>query len=127
MEVALFAEEVGLGFSRFVSLGNQADLHAAELVRELAEHEATALIAIYAEDFREGRAFAAAGEAAVRAGKPVGVEDRLHLLPSTRGACVFGLLVGGNSGDPVVQATLILLPPRVRLAGYSLTGRPEDK
>ena len=63
--------DAGLGFSRFVSVGNQADVQVAELVGELAAHAATELIAVYVEDFRDGRAFAAAAEAAARAGKPV--------------------------------------------------------
>jgi acyl-CoA synthetase (NDP forming) len=71
LELGLLAEDAGLGFSRFVSLGNQADLEASELIGELAGHEGTELIAIYVEDFRDGRAFARAAEAAVRAGKPV--------------------------------------------------------
>ena len=71
LEIGLLAEAAGLGFSRFVSLGNQADLEVGELIDELAAHEATELIAIYVEDFRDGRAFARAAEAATRAGKPV--------------------------------------------------------
>jgi acyl-CoA synthetase (NDP forming) len=71
LELGLLAAEARLGFSRFVSLGNQADLETADLIRELTEHEQTKLIAIYAEDFRDGRAFAEVAEAAGRAGKPV--------------------------------------------------------
>jgi acetate---CoA ligase (ADP-forming) len=71
LEIGQLAADAGLGFSRFVSLGNQADLEAAELVRALAHHDETRLIAIYAEDFRDGRAFAAAAAEAERAGKPV--------------------------------------------------------
>jgi acyl-CoA synthetase (NDP forming) len=40
-------------------------------VRAYIDHDATTMIAIYAEDFRDGRAFARAAEEAVRAGKPV--------------------------------------------------------
>ncbi len=71
LEVGILAEEAGLGFSRFVSLGNQADIEAADLMRDLAQHDATKLIALYIEDFRDGRAFAEAAGAAVGAGKPV--------------------------------------------------------
>jgi len=71
LEIGVLAAEAGLGFSRFVSVGNQADVEAAELIGELAAHAATELIAIYVEDFRDGRAFAAAAEAATGAGKPV--------------------------------------------------------
>jgi acetate---CoA ligase (ADP-forming) len=68
IELSLLASEVGLGISRFASLGNQADLEAAELVSELAAHDATRVIAVYLEDFRDGRAFA---RAAAEADKPV--------------------------------------------------------
>jgi acyl-CoA synthetase (NDP forming) len=71
LEIGLLAEAAGLGFSRFVSVGNQADLEAGELIGELAAHAGTKLIAIYVEDFRDGRAFARAAEGAARAGKPI--------------------------------------------------------
>ena len=67
----MVAAEFGLGFSRFVSLGNQADVQAAELIESFAAHEQTQLIAVYLEDFRDGREFARAGKAAVEAGTPV--------------------------------------------------------
>jgi acyl-CoA synthetase (NDP forming) len=68
LELGILAEEAGLGFSRFASLGNQADIEASDLIGELARHDETELIALYVEDFRDGRAFAAA---AADAGKPV--------------------------------------------------------
>ncbi|MFZ1993807.1 MAG: CoA-binding protein, partial [Solirubrobacteraceae bacterium] len=71
LELGLLAAAEGLGFSRFASLGNQADLDATDLIAEFARHDATELIALYLEDFRDGRAFARAAAAAVRAGKPV--------------------------------------------------------
>jgi acyl-CoA synthetase (NDP forming) len=71
LEVGMLAGDAGLGFSRFVSLGNQADLEAAELVDDFREHDPTRVIAVYCEDFRDGRAFARAAQQAVEAGKPV--------------------------------------------------------
>ena len=71
LELALLAEDYALGFSRFASLGNQADLEAGELVTSLVDHEPTRVIALYCEDFRDGRAFARAAHEAVEAGKPV--------------------------------------------------------
>ncbi len=68
LETGLLLRDVGLGFSRLASIGNQADLDATELVAALGEHEPTRAIAVYCEDFRDGRAFA---EAARAAGKPV--------------------------------------------------------
>ena len=57
----------GLGISRFVSLGNQADVGLVELVEACAADEATAAIAVYVEDFRDGRGFV---EAAPRPSTP---------------------------------------------------------
>ncbi|MEV7616630.1 acetate--CoA ligase family protein [Streptomyces sp. NPDC089799] len=68
LELQLRGAPHGLGFSRFVSLGNQADVTLVDLVEDCARHEATSVIAVYAEDFGDGRAFAAAAAAA---GKPV--------------------------------------------------------
>jgi acyl-CoA synthetase (NDP forming) len=68
LEVGLLLEDIDLGFSRAVSIGNQADLGATELVAAFAEHEGTRVIGVYCEDFLDGRAFV---EAARTAGKPV--------------------------------------------------------
>ncbi|MGB6246758.1 CoA-binding protein, partial [Gordonia sp. (in: high G+C Gram-positive bacteria)] len=71
LELAGFLAERGHGFSRFVSLGNQADLNVADVVRDCAAHEGTDVIAVYCEDFGDGRAFVDAAAAAAAAGKPV--------------------------------------------------------
>lgn len=68
LEIGLLLEDVGLGFSRAVSIGNQADVGATELLSALGEHEGTRVIGIYCEDFLDGRAFV---EAARTVGKPV--------------------------------------------------------
>lgn len=68
LELQLRFRPHGLGFSRFVSLGNQADVTLVDLLADCARHEGTRAIAVYAEDFGDGRAFA---EAAADAGKPV--------------------------------------------------------
>ena len=71
LELGLMAAPEGLGFSRFASLGNQADIGATELVDAFAAHDATEVIAVYIEDFRDGRGFARAAARAVAAGTPV--------------------------------------------------------
>jgi len=71
LELSQFLEARGHGFSRFASLGNQADLGAADLIRSCVEHDDTDLIAVYCEDFGDGRAFVEAAAQASRAGKPV--------------------------------------------------------
>ena len=71
LEVSALASDYGLGISRFASLGNQADLEAADLLGALAEDEHTRVIGVYCEDFRDGRAFARAAAASTEAGTPV--------------------------------------------------------
>jgi acyl-CoA synthetase (NDP forming) len=71
LELSLLGAQYGIGVSRFASLGNQADIEAAELVEAFAADEHTRVIGVYCEDFRDGRAFARAGEAALRIGKQV--------------------------------------------------------
>jgi acetate---CoA ligase (ADP-forming) len=71
MDIAMHCAATGLGVSRFASVGNQADVTVTDLVRSYAAHEATRMIALYCEDFGDGRAFAQAVGDAVSAGKPV--------------------------------------------------------
>ncbi len=67
LELSLLAVEYGVGVSRFASLGNEADVDAAEFVEAFADDERTRVIGVYCEDFRDGRAFARAGDAALAA------------------------------------------------------------
>ena len=71
LELARLASEARLGVSRFVSLGNQADLTVTELIEALVDHAPTRVIAAYVEDFGDGRAFVRAALRAHAAGKPV--------------------------------------------------------
>jgi len=71
IELAGLIADHGLGYSRFVSLGNQADLDVADLVDSCVDHDGTAAIALYCEGFRDGRRFARAALRAHAAGKPV--------------------------------------------------------
>ena len=61
----------GLGFSKLVSVGNEADLGVAELVGLLAGDPATRVILLFLETVRDGQALAAAARKAHAAGKPV--------------------------------------------------------
>ena len=71
LELGRRATHAGVGFSRFVSLGNQADLTAADVVRELARHEPSRVIALYLEDMHDGRDLARAALDARRQGTHV--------------------------------------------------------
>jgi len=59
-----------LGFSRFVSYGNRADVDEADLLTYLADDPQTSLIAMYVEGFEDGRKFLEAARQVTRQ-KPV--------------------------------------------------------
>lgn len=71
LELAGLAEEAGLGVSRFVSVGSQLDVTAAEVLNELAGHQTTSLVALYLESFGDGSRTLAALDRLRLAGKPV--------------------------------------------------------
>lgn len=71
LELARLATAASLGFSRFASLGNQADLVAADLLEDFASHEPSRVIALYLEDFRDGRRFVEAAARTISRGTPV--------------------------------------------------------
>ena len=47
----------GVGFSKFISSGNEADLHLEDYLEYLAQDEGTQIITAYIEGLREGRRF----------------------------------------------------------------------
>ena len=49
--------EMGVGFSKFVSTGNEADLHLEDFLEYLAQDDETRIITAYIEGLREGRRF----------------------------------------------------------------------
>ncbi|WP_293782539.1 acetate--CoA ligase family protein [uncultured Aeromicrobium sp.] len=77
-EIAVLGERGGLGVSRFYSVGNQADLTAAELLEALIDHDRTRIVALYLESFTDGSHLVSAMRALRQAGK--------HVLVLTTGA-----------------------------------------
>jgi acyl-CoA synthetase (NDP forming) len=71
LDLAGLLVERGLGVSRFVSVGNQADVTVVDLMWASVDHEGTRAVAVYAEDVVDGRGFVAAARALAGAGKPV--------------------------------------------------------
>ena len=65
-----WAKTRGIGFSRFVSLGESADIDFGDLLDYLASDGATRAILLYIEDIRDARKFMSAARAAARS-KPV--------------------------------------------------------
>ncbi len=71
LELDVMLRRAGMGFSRFISIGNQADVSLVELMDSCVADPNTAILALYVEDFRDGRAFIEAAQRARAAGKPV--------------------------------------------------------
>ncbi|XAS77488.1 acetate--CoA ligase family protein [Dermatophilaceae bacterium Sec6.4] len=53
-ELAIRFARRGIGVSRFVSVGNQSDIDAAEILDQLRKHRSTEVIALYLEGFASG-------------------------------------------------------------------------
>ncbi|RZQ62008.1 acetate--CoA ligase family protein [Amycolatopsis suaedae] len=71
LELAGLAAAAGVGVSRFVSVGGQADVTLGEMVEGLASHEATRAVVVYAEGFGDGRRLVHTLRRLTEAGKPV--------------------------------------------------------
>ncbi|WP_408896053.1 acetate--CoA ligase family protein [Nocardioides sp. R1-1] len=71
LELAGLAAHEGLGVSRFVSVGNQVDVTAAELLDDLVTHEQTRAVVLYLESFADARGLVATMARLREAGKPV--------------------------------------------------------
>jgi acyl-CoA synthetase (NDP forming) len=71
LDLAGLLADRGLGVSRFVSLGNQADLGVVDLLHACVDHAGTRAVAVYTEDVVDGRAFLDAARALRQAGKPL--------------------------------------------------------
>ena len=71
LDLAGLLGDRGLGVSRFVSLGNQADLGVVDFMNACVGHDGTRAVAIYTEDVVDGPAFLDAARALRGAGKPL--------------------------------------------------------
>lgn len=53
-EIARLAQRADIGISRFISVGNQLDVNAAELLEDLVDQPETHIVALYLESFADG-------------------------------------------------------------------------
>lgn len=92
----------GIGFSKMVSIGNEADLSVGDLVSILADDDETRVILLFLEAIRDGQALADAARRAFAAGKPV-IAYKLgrSALGRRVAASHTGAMVGG---DELAQA-----------------------
>jgi acyl-CoA synthetase (NDP forming) len=65
------AQDAGIGFSRVVNTGNEADVSFGEVLQWLAQDDETTVVAGFIEGVREPASFRAGLEALSTAGKPV--------------------------------------------------------
>jgi acetate---CoA ligase (ADP-forming) len=69
-ELAGLAGQHGVGVSRFVSIGNQSDVRAVDVLEGLVDHDETRVVAVYLESFGDGPALFDALARLRAAGKP---------------------------------------------------------
>jgi acyl-CoA synthetase (NDP forming) len=70
LELGIKFGEIGLGVSRGVSVGNQADLAIHEYIEAFVANSSTRILVAYVEEFRDGRALLAAAERFGASGRP---------------------------------------------------------
>ena len=65
------AEAQGIGFSKLIATGNEADIDVSDLINYLVDDPATKVIALYLEGLRKPMQFRQAAQRAAEAGKPI--------------------------------------------------------
>jgi len=91
-----WAKARGIGFSKFISLGDSADIDFGDLLDYLASDAATSAILLYMEDVRHARKFMSAARAAARS-KPVLVLKAGRVAEGARAAASHtGALAGAD-------------------------------
>lgn len=93
MDIVLRA---GIGFSQWITTGNECDVDAAEAIHHLVDDPHTQVIGLYIEDIRRTAAFRAALERAARSGKPV---IAIKAGSSQAGAAAAASHTGALAGD----------------------------
>ena len=86
----------GLGFSQWITTGNECDVDAAEAIDYLVDDPNTEVIGLYLEDVRRADAFRAALARAAAAGKPV---IAIKSGRSSAGAAAAASHTGALAGD----------------------------
>ena len=91
-----WAKSRGIGFSKFISLGDSADVDFGDVLDYLASDAETHAILLYIEDIRHARKFMSAARAAAR-GKPVLVLKAGRVAEGARAAASHtGALAGSD-------------------------------
>jgi acyl-CoA synthetase (NDP forming) len=92
----MLAAQEGVGFSAFISVGNEADLQFSDFIAHLLNDEGTRLFGVYLEGAKDGLKFRRAAEAALRAGKPVLIKKVGRTVAGKRAAASHTGSLAGN-------------------------------
>ena len=92
-----WAREQGIGFSRMLSLGNQADVSEADMLPGVAEDEHTRVVTFYIESLRAGRRFVEAAAQAARRKPLVAMKVGKSLNGQRAAASHTGALAGAEA------------------------------
>ncbi len=108
-----WSRDQGFGFSRLVSLGNQADLTETDLLPVMAADPSTKVVAMYLEGIRDGRRFIAAAD---RTHCPIIVHKAGRFAAGRRAAASHtGALAGDEAAfDAAFRRTGVLRAPSTR-------------
>lgn len=97
------AEKLGIGFSKFISVGNKSLVSEADLFEYLASDKETEIVAVYAEELSEPERIIKATKKLVKAGKPVII---LKSGSSKIGALSASSHTGALAGDDKIYSAL---------------------
>lgn len=96
VSIAVVAAAQGYGLSKFISIGNQADLGVADYVEYLADDPDTRVIALYVEGFKDGERFFEVAREAVKR-KPMVIYKAGRSEAAERAAMSHTASVAGSS------------------------------
>jgi acyl-CoA synthetase (NDP forming) len=110
------AEARGIGFSRLISTGNEADLEVADFLEYLVDDPVTSTIALYLEGLRDVERFRRAARRAAESGKPI---VAFKVGRSEAGACSASSHTGALAGSDRVYDALFEQYGVIRAATFS--------
>jgi acyl-CoA synthetase (NDP forming) len=93
--MAQVAGDKGYGLSKFISIGNQADLDACDYLEYLADDEDTKVIVLYLEGLKDGRRFFNVARRVVKK-KPIVVYKGGHSVAGARAAMSHTASIAGS-------------------------------
>ncbi len=93
-----YAQFLGIGFSKFVSIGNKACIGELELLKYLAEDDKTKVIAMYIEQLKDARSIIEAAQKITRGPNPKPI-IAIKAGKTSAGAAASASHTGALSGD----------------------------